>query len=66
MNRRAIETAADRLVPGFLVPYAEKLQYLAVGGFNTVFGYAVWAALYALLSHRLSYALILFHCPISI
>ena len=59
MSRRAIEAAADRYVPRFLVPHAEKLQYLAVGAFNTVFGYAIWAALYALLSHHVGYAPIL-------
>jgi putative flippase GtrA len=59
VSRRAVEAAADRFVPGFLAPHGEKLQYLAVGAFNTAFGYAVWAALYALLSHRMGYAPIL-------
>jgi len=59
VSRRAIEAAADRLVPPFLAAHGEKLQYLAVGAYNTVFGYAVWAALYAALSHRVSYAVIL-------
>ena len=59
MSRRAVEAVADRFVPGCLEPYGEKLQYLAVGAFNTAFGYAVWAALYALLSHRVGYAAIL-------
>ena len=59
MSRRAVEAVADRFVPGCLEPYGEKLQYLGVGAFNTAFGYAVWAALYALLSHRVSYAAIL-------
>ena len=59
MSRRAVEAAADRFVPGFLAPHGEKLQYLVVGVFNTVFGYAVWAALYALLAPRVGYALVL-------
>jgi putative flippase GtrA len=59
VSRRAVEAAADRFVPGFLAPHGEKLQYLVVGVFNTVFGYAVWAALYALLAQRLGYALVL-------
>lgn len=59
MNRQAVEAAADRCVPAFLAPHGEKVQYLVVGVFNTVVGYAVWAALYGLLSHRTSYATIL-------
>ena len=59
MSRRALEAVADRFVPGFLAPHGEKLQYLVVGAFNTVFGYAVWAALYHLLSHRVGYAPVL-------
>ena len=59
MSRRGVEAAADRFVPAFLAPHGEKLQYLVVGAFNTAFGYAVWAALYALLSHRVGYAPIL-------
>jgi len=64
MSRRFIEAAADRLVPEFLAPQREKLQYLAIGAFNTAFGYVVWAALYRLLSPAVSYApiLILSYC----
>jgi putative flippase GtrA len=59
VSRQAIEGVADRCVPAFLAPHGEKVQYLVVGVFNTVVGYAVWAALYGLLSHRTSYATIL-------
>lgn len=59
MNRRAVEAAADRCVPAFLAPHGEKVQYLAVGALNTVVGYAVWAALYSVLSQSMSYATIM-------
>jgi putative flippase GtrA len=59
VNRRAIEGVADRCVPRFLAPHGEKIQYLVVGAFNTLFGYAVWAVLYDLLSGWLGYAPVL-------
>lgn len=59
MNRRTIERAADRCVPRFLAPHAEKVQYLVVGAYNTVFGYVVWAVLYGLLAGVLGYAPVL-------
>jgi len=59
VNRRAVEAAADRCVPAFLAPHGEKALYLVIGAFNTVVGYAVWAALYGLLSHSVSYAAII-------
>jgi putative flippase GtrA len=37
----------------------EQLLYLAVGGWNTVFGYGVWAVLQFLLGDRLHYLVIL-------
>jgi putative flippase GtrA len=37
----------------------EQLLYLAVGAWNTVFGYAVWATLQALLGSQLHYLVIL-------
>ena len=39
--------------------YREQVLYLVVGGWNTVFGYAVWALLYFLLRHQLHYLIIL-------
>ena len=59
MNRRTIERVADRCVPRFLTPHAEKVQYLVVGAYNTVFGYVVWAVLYGLLAGLLGYAPVL-------
>lgn len=40
------------------VRFREQILYLAVGGWNTVFGYAVWALLQFLLGNRLHYLLI--------
>jgi putative flippase GtrA len=39
--------------------YREQILYLFVGGWNTVFGYAVWALLYFLLRDYLHYLIIL-------
>lgn len=39
--------------------YREQILYLVVGGWNTVFGYAIWALLYFLLRHQLHYLIIL-------
>jgi putative flippase GtrA len=36
----------------------EQVLYLVVGGWNTVFGYGIWAVLQALLGDRLHYLLI--------
>lgn len=36
----------------------EQLLYLVIGGWNTVFGYGVWALLQALLGDRLHYLLV--------
>jgi putative flippase GtrA len=37
----------------------EQLLYLAVGGWNTVFGYGIWAAVQFLLGDRLHYLVVL-------
>jgi len=42
-----VEHAADRLIPGRWRRYREQLLYLAVGGWNTLFGYLVFVVLYA-------------------
>ncbi len=39
--------------------YAEQIRYLLVGGWNTLFGYGVYAVLYLLLRHRISYIAII-------
>lgn len=46
-------------LPGFLKRHEQKLRYLLVGGWNTLFGYGVYALLYWLLRGRLSYVLVL-------
>ena len=57
-RRSKVEPAADALVPSRLTRHREQLQYLGIGAWNTVFGYAVWALLEYLLHDRLSYLLI--------
>ncbi len=48
MRPRAwVEHAADRLIPDSLEARREQILYLAVGGWNTLFGYGVFVALYA-------------------
>jgi putative flippase GtrA len=45
----------------------EQLLYLAVGGWNTVFGYGIWAVLQALLGDRLHYlVIVLIAWPIAV
>lgn len=39
----------------FYFRYREQLLYLVIGGWNTVFGYAVWALTYFLLRHQVHY-----------
>jgi putative flippase GtrA len=39
--------------------HKQKIDYLLVGGWNTVFGYCTFLALYYLLSHRTHYLLLL-------
>jgi len=42
----------------FYRQHQEKINYLLVGGWNTVFGYFIFVLLYYLLVHRLHYMLI--------
>lgn len=58
-TRLWVERAADRLIPARLRRYREQILYLAVGGWNTLFGYAVFVVLYALLGGVTSYAVII-------
>jgi putative flippase GtrA len=59
-KRRAwVERSADRLIPGALKAHREQMQYLAVGGWNTVAGYGTFVILYHFLGDQLSYAVII-------
>lgn len=57
--RQRTERLADALVPRRLHGFREQIQYLAVGGWNTVFGYLNFVVLYWLLHDRVAVALIL-------
>jgi putative flippase GtrA len=49
MTRRAwVERTADGFIPRPLLRYREQVLYVAVGGWNTLFGYAIFAILYFL------------------
>ena len=54
---------SDRLVLGrfarFSLRYREQILYLVVGGWNTLFGYGVWAMMQFLLQDYLYYLVIL-------
>jgi putative flippase GtrA len=56
---RLREHPAVGLPVRFYLRRREQVLYLVVGGWNTVFGYAVWALLQLLLGDRLHYLLIL-------
>ena len=43
----------------FIYRHEQKLRYLAVGGWNTLFGYLLFVALYARLGGRINYIAIL-------
>ena len=57
-RRARLEGAVDRWVPRSLGRYREQLLYLAVGAWNTLFGYGVWALLQYLLHPYLNYLVI--------
>ena len=68
---RRLEELRDHRTLGLPVRFyfrrREQLLYLAVGGWNTVFGYAVWAVLQALLGDRLHYlVIVLIAWPIAV
>jgi putative flippase GtrA len=51
----------------FYFRHREQLLYLAVGGWNTVFGYGVWALLQSLLGEHLHYlVVVLIAWPIAV
>ena len=58
-RREWVERGADRLIPSRFRRYREQILYLAAGGWNTLFGYAVFAALYAFSQHVLPLPVIL-------
>ena len=52
---------------GFCLRRREQLLYLGVGGWNTVFGYAIWAVLQFLLGDHLHYlVVVLISWPIAV
>jgi putative flippase GtrA len=57
--RARVERLADALVPRKLHGYREQIQYLAVGAWNTLFGYLNFVLLYYLLGKSLPVAVIL-------
>lgn len=58
--RRAwVERSADRLIPMALRPYREQVLYLAVGAWNTLFGYGVFVVLYYLAAGRVSASVVI-------
>lgn len=57
-RRACVEGAVDRIVPRSLGRYREQLLYLAVGAWNTLFGYGAWAMLQYLLHPYLNYLVI--------
>jgi putative flippase GtrA len=58
-RRLWVQHAADRLIPCRFQRYREQLLYLAIGAWNTLFGYGVFAVLYYLLNGALSNAVII-------
>lgn len=54
-----VEHAADCLIPRGLPRYREQFLYLAVGAWNTLFGYAVFAVLYYFLHGSASNSVII-------
>ena len=60
IERRAwVERSADRLIPRRFRRYREQILYLAVGGWNTLFGYLNFVVLYYFLQARLPVMVIL-------
>jgi|SRR5664280_414432 len=58
-RRLWVERSADRFIPRRLVRYREQILYLVVGGWNTLFGYLSFVALYYFLHTRLPVVAIL-------
>jgi putative flippase GtrA len=58
-RRQWVERTADRLIPRRLIRYREQLLYLAVGAWNSLFGYGVFVVLYYFLNALTNYAVII-------
>jgi putative flippase GtrA len=58
-RRTRLERSADALIPRRFRAYREHIQYLAVGGWNTLFGYLNFVILFYLLGASLPITLIL-------
>jgi putative flippase GtrA len=56
-NAKMIKAVYDH--KNIYVKHKQKVDYLLVGGWNTVFGYLTFLALYYLLSHRIHYLFLL-------
>jgi len=54
-----VERTADLLVPKRFISHREQIQYVVVGGWNTLFGYAVFALLFWLLQDSVPVSVIL-------
>jgi putative flippase GtrA len=57
--RGRLDAAVDRVLPSRFHPYREQILYLLIGGWNTVFGYLVFAGLYWALNGSLPVTVIL-------
>lgn len=57
--RAWVERRADRFIPKALRPYREQVLYLAVGAWNTLFGYGVFVLLYYLVGGRVSVSVVI-------
>jgi putative flippase GtrA len=58
-KREIVERTVDWFVPRRLLAHRERLQYLAVGGWNSLFGYTVFAILFWTFGAALPYRAIL-------
>jgi putative flippase GtrA len=54
-----VEAVFDRLIPSRLKRYREQIQYLAVGAWNTLFGYGCFVVLYYAFHSVTSYSVII-------
>lgn len=57
--RARIEGAADSLLPRRFHRYREQIHYLAVGGWNTLFGYLSFVVLYYFMNQQMPVTVIL-------
>jgi putative flippase GtrA len=57
--RTRLDGRVDRAMPRALHPYREQVLFLVIGGWNTVFGYLVFAGLYWALNDSLPVTVVL-------